>query len=216
MQEESPLDRWPRSTYPGRGHVKKHAGWGGVTAFVNSDVTGVILASVPGVLVALLTYYLRILSEVRQRRQLAENAAALLSLELTRNQESLATFWREINALDKEGAAPGSEEHLAGMASGGLLARVLPHWSFVRWERMPSEALAALNTKALAQIDSIYSDLRVITDLYTQLVTLQPDEREELNKDRFWYNRFAWMHSGYFAQLTPIVERVLAVRNPLA
>jgi hypothetical protein len=196
--------------------VKKHAGWGGVTAFVNSDVTGVILASVPGVLVALLTYYLRILSEVRQKRQLAENAAALLSLELTRNQESLATFWREINALDKEGAAPGSEEHLAGMASGGLLARVLPHWSFVRWERMPSEALAALNTKALAQIDSIYSDLRVITDLYTQLVTLQPDEREELNKDRFWYNRFAWMHSGYFAQLTPIVERVLAVRNPLA
>jgi hypothetical protein len=196
--------------------VKKHAGWGGVTAFVNSDVTGVILASVPGVLVALLTYYLRILSEVRQKRQLAENAAALLSLELTRNQESLATFWREINALDKEGAAPGSEEHLAGMASGGLLARVLPHWSFVRWERMPSEALAALNTKALAQIESIYSDLRVITDLYTQLVTLQPDEREELNKDRFWYNRFACMHSGYFAQLTPIVERVLAVRNPLA
>jgi hypothetical protein len=196
--------------------MKKHAGWGGVTAFVNSDVTGVILASVPGVLVALLTYYLRILSEVRQKRQLAENAAALLSLELTRNQESLATFWREINALDKEGAAPGSEEHLAGMASGGLLARVLPHWSFVRWERMPSEALAALNTKALAQIDSIYSDLRVITDLYTQLVTLQPDAREELNKDRFWYNRFAWMHSGYFAQLTPIVERVLAVRNPLA
>ena len=183
---------------------------------MSDQITGVILASVPGVLVALLTYYLRILGEVRQKRHLAENAAALLSLELTRNQEALATFWREINALDEKSAAAGSEEHLAGMAYGGLLARVLPHWSYVRWERMPSAALATLNAKAFTELDSIYSDLRVITDLYTQLVTLQPDEREQLNNDRFWYNRFAYLHSGYFAQLSPIVERILAARNPLA
>jgi hypothetical protein len=171
---------------------------------------------VPGVLVALLTYYLRILGEVRQKRQLAANAAALLSLELARNRESLATFWREINALDEKGAQAGSEEHLAGMAYGGMLARVLPHLSYVRWERMPPEALATLNAKVLTELDSTYSDLHIITDLYSQLVTLPPDEREQLNGDRFWYNRFAYLHSGYFAQLNPVVERVLAARNPLA
>lgn len=200
----------------GAGYVKRHTGWGGATAFVNGDVTGVILASIPGVLVALLTYYLRILGEVRQKRQLGDNAATLLSLELTRNQELLSKFWREINALDEKGAAAGSEEHLSGMAFGGLLTRVLPQWSFVRWERMPSEALAALNAKALMDIDSVYSDLHTITDLYTKMMALTPEEREELNKDRFWYNRFGYWRSIYLAQLTPIVERVLAARNPLA
>jgi hypothetical protein len=183
---------------------------------VNDNVTGVILASVPGVLVALLTYYLRLLSESRQRRQLAYNARALLSLELTRNQEALATFWRQINALDEKGAAAGSEEHLAGMALGGLLARVLPHWSYVRWERMPSQALATLDAKVLSELDGIYRDLHVITDLYAQMTTLLPDEREVLNNDRFWYNRYAYWRNGIFAQLSQNVERVLNARNPLA
>ncbi len=183
---------------------------------MNNEIVGVILASIPGVIVALLTYYLRILGEVRQRREQERNAATLLSLEVTRNQAALAKFWNEINALDEKGAAAGNEEHLSGMAYGGLLARVLPHWSFVRWERMPSEALATLDAKTLAELDSIYGDLHIITDLYAQLVTLLPDEREQLKNDRFWYNRFAWMHSGIYAQLNRVVERVLAARNPLA
>src|SRR5262249_54171284 len=158
----------------------------------------------------------RLLGEARQRRQLADNAATLLSLELTRNQDLLSTFWRDINALDEKGAAAGGEEHLSGMAFGGLLARVLPQWSFVPWERMPSEALAALNAKALMDVESLYSDLHTITDLYAKMVTLLPEEREELNKDRFWYTRFAYWRSIYLTQLTPIVERVIAAKNPLA
>lgn len=180
-------------------------------------ILGLMAASLPGILVALFTYYLSLRHERQVVRQLIASARALLALEMEGNREALATFWRGLNVLDAEGHAPDeTEAHLAAMASAGLLMRTLPHWSFVRWERIPAQALATLDAKGIAEIDRIYRDLREVTDLYTQLITLIPEEREQLDRDRFWQNRYAGWRVGTFTRLRAVVERILAAHSPLS
>lgn len=140
---------------------------------------------------------------------------AVLALEVASNRGALEGFCRTLDALDKERKPPGTEEHLASMAFGGLLSYTLPNWSVVRWERLPPQAYAALTAGELAALDAIYRDLRGIADLYARLVTLTPQEMEELGKDRFWYNRYAGWRSGIYARLAQVVARVLAAGDPL-
>lgn len=183
---------------------------------LQGEVLGFVAASLPGILVALFTYYLALRHERQITVRLIANALALLGLELEGNRSALDTFWRGLRALDTEEHSPDdTEHHLAAMAAGGLLGQTLPHWSFVRWERIPSEALGSLDAKGVAELDRIYRDLRDVTDLYTQLITLFPDERALLDRDRFWYNHYAGMRLSTFTRLRTVVERVLTAHHPL-
>lgn len=177
---------------------------------------GIIAASVPGILVALVTQYITLIHEARTTRRAIANALALLGLEMERNYDVLKEFWAGINALDTEQSREETANHLAAMVAGGLLGQTLPHWSFLRWETATPEAIGALDKKDVVTIDQLYRNLRTVTDLFTQLVTLQPEERAQLEHDRFWANRYADMRSGTFDRFGKVVESALSTELPLA
>lgn len=172
----------------------------------------VIIASLPGVLVALLTYWLSIWRERQRQQQQQNNVRALLSLELENNRAILRQFWDDINRLDKERDTPGrgTHEHLASMAAGGLLDYARPTWSYVRWERFPSDAMGGLGAAEAQAVDNMYRDLRAIGERYDKMLSIDPEERALLDKDRFWVNRFADPRVRAFEQLGQIVNRALA------
>jgi hypothetical protein len=174
-------------------------------------VLAIIGATLPGVLVALISDYLSSRREVRETARLSANARMLVQLEVASNRDALRAFWDTINGLDKE-QKPTAEEHLAGMANGGMLGYTLPEWSFVRWERFPPQAFGALRTKAVAELDVLYRELRAITEMYAKLVTFSPEERDELNHDRFWYNRFAGWRAPAFERLAQVVGHALSAQ----
>ena len=181
----------------------------------NNAFWGIVAASVPGLLVALVTQYLALIHEARTARRAVANALALLGLEMERNHDVLKEFWTGINALDTASSREETANHLAAMAAGGLLGQTLPHWSFLRWETATPEAIGALDKKDVEKIDQIYRNLRTVTDLFTQLVTLEPEERAQLEHDRFWANRYADMRSGTFERLGKVVDSVLFANPPL-
>lgn len=183
---------------------------------LTDGVIALVAAAVPGILVALFTNYLNVRREDDQARRLIANARVLLGMELENNRQALDTFWREINDMDKEGVAEAPQSHLAGMAAGGLLGYAAPHWSFTRWERIFPQVVATLEPKQVAEIDQTYRDLRGISELFEKLVTVSPEERQSLDRDRFWYNRYADMRRATFERLSALVTRASAVRNPMA
>jgi hypothetical protein len=189
---------------------------------VIEGVAAVIAASVPGVLVALLSHYLTLRRENQVTRRLIANARTLLGLEMERNRAALDAFWRGMNDLDhgmgdldKDREADDAEGHLAGMAYGGLIRQTPPHWSFTRWERIAPQALATLSEQELAEIDQSYRDLRTVSDLFSQLVTFTPEERAILDKDHWWFNRYADWRMSTFQRLAQVTNQVLAAPNPL-
>ena len=179
---------------------------------IGAPIGAALLASLPGVLVALLTYWLSIWRERRRLQQQQTNVRALLSLEVESNRAILRQFWDDINRLDKERDTPGRSafEHLAGMAAGGLLVYARPTWSYVRWERFPSDALGGLGEAEAQAVDTMYRDLRAIGERYDKMLTIDPEERALLDKDRFWVNRFADGRVRAFEQLNQIVNHALA------
>jgi len=183
---------------------------------LNDSVIALVVAAVPGIIVALFTNYLNVRREDAQARRLIANARVLLGMELENNRQALDTFWREINGMDKEGVAEAPQSHLAGMAAGGLLDYAVPRWSFTRWERIFPQVVATLEPKQVAEIDQIYRDLRAISELFEKLVTLTPEERQELDRDRFWYNRYAGWRGAMFERLSALVTRASALQNPMA
>lgn len=183
---------------------------------LSGDVIALVVAAIPGIIVALFTNYLNVRREDAQARRLIANARVLLSMEIENNRQALGTFWREINGMDKEGVAEAPQSHLAGMAAGGLLGYAAPHWSFTRWERIFPQVVATLDTKQVAEIDQSYRDLRAISELFEKLVTLTPEQRQDLDRDRFWYNRYADWRSVTFERLSALVTRASALQNPMA
>jgi hypothetical protein len=178
-----------------------------------------LVATVPGVLIALFAQYLNQRRENQQARQLNANARALLALEIDANLAALRDFWQTINALDTEHQSEGAEAHLAGMAQNGLLGYSLPHWSSARWQTFPPQALAILSGAEIERVYRCYSDLGGISDLYTKVVTIPPEEMKEYTQggsgSRFWYNYFAGNHVGAFRRLDALVSRVLSAGDPL-
>lgn len=138
-----------------------------------------------------------------------------LGLEVESNRKALLAFWKEVNALDAENKTGNITDHLAGMARGGLLAYALPHWSFVRWEGFLPQLFAALNKPEIEAVDRFNRDLQAITDLYKQMTTLTPEENAQLERDRFWPQRYAGFRDGTFTRLNEVVTRVLAAPHPL-
>jgi len=183
-------------------------------------VAPLIIASFPGVIVAIFTYYLALLRDAAQARRLIANTRILLSMEIENNRQALDTFWQDLAAFGQQGTAGAEatpQNQLAAMARGGMLDYTPPNWSFTRWERVFPQVVATLSPKDVAAIDSAYRDLRSIADLFKKLVTLSPEERQYLDGgQRFWYNRFPDLREQTFARLSEAVGRVRGWQNPMA
>jgi hypothetical protein len=182
---------------------------------MNEAFLTLIAAAAPGVLIALLAHQLDLRRDVAEERRISQNARALLSLEVAANRSALETFWRTINALDVPENRQNANDHLAGMTERGLLGYPLPEWDFARWEGLSPHALSAFTQAELAQIDTLNRGIRTFSDLYKQIITITPQEMEELNKDRFWVNRFAGWRASTFTRLTAAVDGALRTPAPL-
>lgn len=180
----------------------------GTQSAVVPAVFGLAGAALPGVLVALLSHYLSTRRAAGETRQRLANARALVALEFDANRASLNTFWTTVNALDPEPQGKSTEAHLAAMTEHGLLSYTLPEWSFVRWDAFAPESFGALTSEELVKLDSAFRDLRAVTDMYTRMVTLTPQEQEYVFT-RFGYNQFAGWRTPAFERLAVVVDRVL-------
>ncbi len=178
---------------------------------MNEALLTLIAAAVPGVLIALLAHQLDLRRDVAEERRISQNARTLLGLEVAANRAALQTFWTTINALDIPDQRKNAGDHLAAMTERGLLSYPLPEWDFARWEHLPAQALSAFTPAELAQVDALNRGIRTFGDLYKQLITITPDEMTELNKDRFWVNRYSGWREGIFARLTATAEGALRV-----
>lgn len=187
-----------------------------VASILGDSAAALIIASVPGVLVALVTQWLNVRHENEVERRSVANAQMLLALEIEENQRALGVFWTELNALDKEGHAGDPVAHLEALVTAGLLNQTSPRWSSARWGHVSPRALAELARKDLAVVDQIYRDLERIGDLFAKLVTLSPEEKKYLDDGtRFWYKRYPDIRGETYAQLAVLVTRALAAVNPL-
>jgi hypothetical protein len=179
-------------------------------------IANFLLASVPGVLVALLASALQVrrdnMAEVRATR----NARQLLSLELEGNRTALRAFWNEINDLDAEHTEVRSDGHLTAITDAGFLTHPLPHWNTTRWQPATPGWLQLLTESEIVQVDRIYRDLDTIADLHKRVVTLTPSEQTLIENDRFWASRFASMRNILFPRFVDVVDRTLSAPNPLA
>lgn len=193
-----------------------------------SDFIGALLAMLSGVVVALFTNYLSGRRDAARERSLIANTRALLALEWRSNRNALAAFWQTVMALAqpapaKDGAPaepvkPGSAEELARLYDGGLLTYALPAWSSVRWNAIEPRTVAALSDSEISTLDGLYRTLRDITDLYSRLITVTPEDRAELEKNmhgRFWMNDLARDRQVFYDRLRAAVSRVIEAIDPL-
>lgn len=182
------------------------------------DLPGVVAASIPGILVALLTYWLTTRRANSERIRGSENARTLLAVEMDNNAESLRRYWDSIHRLDKS-YAPGRplddaqlQEHLAAMVNSGWVGSyTLPKWSTTRWDRFPVTALGGIDDKQLAQIDAGYRDLRDLTSIYEKFMFVAPEERPYLESmnGRFWAQHFAEGRIDMYKRMDAQVQRVI-------
>jgi hypothetical protein len=180
------------------------------------SVTALLIASIPGILVALLTQYLNVRHENAVERQLVANAQMLLALEIEDNQRALDAFWADLNVLDKDGHAGEPDAHLEALVTSGLLNQTPPHWSSVRWQRISPRALAELSRKDLAVVDQTYRDLERVGDLFGKLVTLTAEEKKYLDDGgRWWPQRYVDIRKDTYARLDATVRVVATAANPL-
>lgn len=184
------------------------------------DVLGsVLVAAVPGILVALVGQYFAYRQEERRYRRMIDNGRRLVALELRANLDGFQSFWREINDLDAEHNTADPAKHLEGMAYGGLLGRPAPRWSFARWETTDADTLAALDATEVERLEQVNLDLRAFTDLYTEIITLSPQEQTQISSggssQRFWGGYFANWRQNQFKQLTQLANRILSAKGLL-
>lgn len=180
-------------------------------------ILSILIASIPGMLVAYLSQYLAQRHEDQNTRRLYASARRLLALEVENNRASLEALWRTINGLDKE-HQQDAKQHLAAMAENGFLGYTLPHWSFTRWQHLEPKTYAAFAEKEIVGIDQMNRTLASITDLYTDLVTLTPEDKKDLEKNmggRFWTNDFARDRVSTYDKLVAAVDQVLSAPHPL-
>lgn len=188
------------------------------SATLGELILSVFIASIPGVVVAFLSQYLERRREDQNNRRIYLSARGLLAAEVNNNRATLQAFWRAINDLD---TAKHSDfkEHLAAMAENGLLGYPLPHWSLARWQRLEAITFAGFTQGELTGVDQINRGLETITDLYTQLITLTPEEKAEMatgSAHRFWPSYYAGWRDLTFTKLTEAVTQVLDAPQPLA
>jgi hypothetical protein len=180
-------------------------------------VGAIFAASLPGILVALLSHFLQQRRENQNLARLYASARRLLTLEVENNRVALDVFWRTINGLGAE-RHQDETEHLAALYYGGLIGYELPHWSFSRWERLEADTFAAFGEKELAGIDQMNRQLKSITELYSSLVTLTAEDKTELDLNmhgRFWGNDLARLRYPTYNKLADAVQQVVGVASPM-
>ena len=182
---------------------------------VSEFIANFFLASVPGVLIALLAYVLQIQRDGQLEMRASRNARQLLSLELESNRAALRAFWQEVTDLDTEKAEINSDQHLTAITEAGFLTYPLPHWNTIRWQPATPSWLNLLDVKEVELVDRFYRNLELISDLHNRLVTLTPQEQELLAKDRFWASTYASMRNRLFPRFVDLVNRSLNAENPL-
>lgn len=182
-------------------------------------ILSIFIASIPGVVVALLSQYLEQRREDQNSRRIYLSARGLLAAEVTSNRAALEAFWRTINDLDTV-AHTELKEHLTAMAENGLLGYSLPHWSLARWQRLEAITFPGFTADELTAIDQINRGLESIVDIYTQLVTLTPEEQAQIDGGgsvgRFWATYYAGWRDLTFTRLTQAVNQVLDAPQPIA
>ncbi|HEY1388159.1 MAG TPA: hypothetical protein VGF38_06405 [Ktedonobacterales bacterium] len=182
-------------------------------------ILSVFIASIPGVVVALLSQYLQQRREDQNNRRVYLSARGLLAAEVSSNRAALEAFWRAINALDTA-AHTDLKEHLTAMAENGLLGYPLPHWGLARWQRLEAITFPAFTAEELTAIEQINRGLESITDLYTQLITLTPEEKAQIEEGgsvrRFWASYYATWRDLTFTRLTEAVNQALDAPQPIA
>lgn len=182
-----------------------------------ADIGGAFLASLSGVIVALVGQFLQVRHENENQRRLYRSARRMMSLEVENNRASLGVFWSIINGLDAE-RHEDSTEHLAALLGGGLLGNDLPRWSFVRWDRLEAEIFAAFTEGELAGIDQMNRALHVVSDLYSSLTTLTDDDKKRLNANmngRFWALDLARERYTTYDKLAAAVATVVGAPSPM-
>src|SRR5690349_12924359 len=92
------------------------------------------LAAVPGVLIALLAFWLQIQRDNQLEARAIQTARQLLSLEVESNRTALADIWQEINDLDPEQDEITSDHHLTAVTEHGFMTHPLPLWNMTRWQ----------------------------------------------------------------------------------
>lgn len=173
------------------------------------------LAAVPGVLIALLAFWLQIQRDNQLEARASQTARQLLSLEVEGNRTALADFWQEINDLDPEQAEITSDDHLTAITENGFLTHPLPHWNMTRWQPAQPRWLTVLDEKEVELVDRFYRGLELVADLHTRLVTLSPEEQKSMEEDRYWANHFASMSNILYLRWVEVVNRTLNADNPL-
>jgi hypothetical protein len=181
-------------------------------------ILSVFIASIPGVLVAFVAQYLEQRRDDRNTRRIYVGARRLLAAEVDTNRNALEAFWLAINNLDAE-QHTDLKEHLTAMAEKGLLGYALPTWSFDRWRRLEAVTFPAFRDAELAGVDQINRGLESISALYRQLITLTPDEQQQVDEQssvrRFFPTYFADWRDLTFTRLTQAVNQVLDAPHPL-
>jgi hypothetical protein len=180
-------------------------------------ILSVFIASIPGVVVALLSQYLEQRRENQNTSRIYRSARGLLAAEVNNNRAALETFWRTINDLDTA-AHTDLKEHLTAMAENGLLGYSLPHWNLARWQRLEAMTFAAFTEGELSAVDQINRSLETVVDIYTQLITLTPDEQSQMESGsvrRFWASYYAGWRDLTFTRLTQTVNQVLDAPHPI-
>ncbi len=181
-------------------------------------ILSVVIASIPGIVVAFLSQYLAQRREIQNNRRIYVSARGLLATEVNNNRRTLETFWRTINGLDAA-AHTDLKEHLAAMAENGLLGYQMPHWSLARWQRLEAITFAAFAEDELSGVGEINRGLEGITDLDTQLITLTPEEKAQMESgsvNRFWPSYYAGWRDLTFTTLTQAINQVLDAPQPIA
>lgn len=182
-------------------------------------ILSVFIASIPGVVVALLSQYLQQRHEDQNNRRIYLSARGLLAAEVNSNRAALETHWRTINALDAQ-AHTDLKEHLTAMAENGLLSYPLPHWSLARWQRLEAITFPGFTAAELTAVEQINRGLESIVDIYTKLVTLTPEEKAQIegggSVGRFWPSYYATWRDLTFTRLTQAVNQVLDAPLPFA
>jgi hypothetical protein len=180
-------------------------------------VGAIFAASLPGILVALLSHFLQQRRDNQNLARLYASARRLLTLEVENNRTALDVFWGTINRLDTERHEDGTE-HLTALYYGGLIGYELPHWSYSRWKRLEADTFAAFGEKELAGIDQMNRQLKSITELYSSLITLTAEDKAELNQNmggRFWGNDLARSRYPTYSKLADAVQQVVGVASPM-
>jgi hypothetical protein len=182
--------------------------------FSLDGIIAILVASIPGILVAWFGSYLNVRENREQIRMLGRNARAQLRLEIDGNLNIVQTYQQELHALDT-GHSTESQTRMKDMINRGLFQTPLPPWSVVRWEQLPAVALPQFSPTEIEAVEKLYQALAQIRALYQHVVTFSSEQERELGTTDAANLRIAGQKITVFARLEKQVALIAQTPNPL-